>query len=179
MILGGDEIGRSQNGNNNAYCQDNEISWFDWEAVDEELLQFTRGLIRMRAEHPVFRRRHWFEGVEIRGAPDISWFSPDGRDMTEEDWQTGFAKSLGVFLNGEGIGTPGPQGERIVDRSFVLLFNAHHAPLEFKLPQRLKRGWQKVLDTNVETLAEPLKEIDLHAPIVVAGRSIVVLRDTD
>jgi isoamylase len=179
MILGGDEMGRTQNGNNNAYCQDNEISWFDWEAVDEELLQFTRGLIRMRAQHPVFRRRRWFEGVQIRGAPDISWFSPDGRDMTEEDWRTGFAKSLGIFLNGEGIGSPGPQGERLVDRNFVLLFNAHHEPLEFKLPQSFARHWQKVLDTNVAVLPEPLEEIGANAAIAIVSRSVVVLRDTE
>ena len=102
MLLGGDEIGRTQRGNNNAYCQDNEISWYDWEHADEELLQFTRRLIRLRHRHPVFCRRRWFQGRPIHGTEvsDIGWFTPGGDEMTEEDWQAGFAKSLGVFLNG-------------------------------------------------------------------------------
>src|SRR5215213_5390875 len=95
MILGGDEIGRTQQGNNNAYCQDNEISWYDWENADLGLLEFTRWLVAFRREHPVFRRRHFFHGQAIRGLEDIAWLSPDGREMTDEDWDVGFAKSLG------------------------------------------------------------------------------------
>jgi hypothetical protein len=111
MLLGGDEIGRSQGGNNNGYCQDNEVSWFDWRAVDAELLDYTRRLIHHRLAHPVFRRRRWFEGAAIRGgAPDIAWFTPQGNEMSEQDWQAGFAKSLCIFLNGQAIRSPGPQG---------------------------------------------------------------------
>src|SRR5947199_6208125 len=152
MLLGGDEIGRTQGGNNNAYCQDNEISWYDWGRVDEELLAFTRELVRLRREHPTFRRRGWFLGRTIRGehgeAQDIGWFRPDGREMEEEDWRSGFAKSLGVYLNGEAIASLDARGERIVDVSFYVLFNAYHDRLAFRLPDGSWGGeWVKVLDT--------------------------------
>ena len=105
MLLGGDEIGRTQRGNNNAYCQDNEISWFDWEHVDEELLEFTRRLIHLQAGHPAFRRRRWFKGRPVRGAGvgDIAWFRPDGEEMVDEDWQQTHTKSFAVFLNGDAL----------------------------------------------------------------------------
>src|SRR4029079_14298566 len=107
MLCGGDEIGRTQGGNNNAYCQDDEISWYDWERADQGLLGFTRDLIRPRLEHPVFCRRRWFHGRAIRGTDvsDIGWFTPGGTEMSDEDWQAGLAKSLGVFLNGDAIQT--------------------------------------------------------------------------
>ena len=128
MLLGGDEFGRSQGGNNNAWCQDNEISWFDWEAVegDGELRAFTQRLIAMRAEHPVFRRRQYLHGTDEEGSglPDVWWFRPDGRRMTKVDWDDGGSRLLGMFLNGEEIVSPDEHGERIVDDSFVLLFNA-------------------------------------------------------
>ncbi len=151
MLLGGDEIGRTQRGNNNGYCQDNEISWYDWERTDKELVDFTSRLIALRKEHPVFRRRGWFQGRPIRGAgvSDIDWFRPDGEEMSEEDWQAGFTKSLAVFLNGEGLTAPDPRGSRIVDDSFIVLFNAHHEAVPFTLPVReWGRRWVKVLDTT-------------------------------
>ncbi|HSB53241.1 MAG TPA: alpha-amylase family glycosyl hydrolase, partial [Gemmatimonadales bacterium] len=179
MLLGGDEIGRTQGGNNNGYCQDNETSWFDWAGADQSLLEFTRRLIRFYKAHPVFRRRRWFQGRPIHGSrvSDIGWFSPDGRGMSEENWGAGFAKSLGVFLNGEGIATPGARGERVADESFYLLFNGHHEPLAFTLPARhWGRRWVTVLDT-----AEPLPQETDHAydagkAVQVEARSLVVLR---
>src|SRR5688572_30684141 len=122
MLLGGDEIGRTQGGNNNGYCQDNEISWFDWENADQMMLAYTRWLIGFRRDHPVFRRRRFFEGRPIKGVPDIGWFAPDGSEMSQDDWDKGFAKSLGVFLNGDAIASVDDQGEPVSDDSFLILF---------------------------------------------------------
>ncbi|MFL4972510.1 MAG: glycogen debranching protein GlgX, partial [Microvirga sp.] len=128
MLLGGDEFGRSQGGNNNAWCQDSEISWFDWEAMkgDGELLAFSRQLIALRNEHPVFRRRQFLHGTDEEGSglPDVWWFRPDGRRMTKVDWDDGGTRQLGMFLNGEEIVSTDERGRRIIDDSFVLLFNA-------------------------------------------------------
>jgi isoamylase len=151
MLLGGDEIGRSQQGNNNGYCQDNEISWYDWGNADEKLLQFTQRLIRFRHRHPVFCRRRWFQGRPIHGSQvsDIGWFTPNGGEMSDEDWGAGFAKSLGVFLNGQGIPTPNERGERVLDDSFYMMFNAHHEAVEFKLPEaKWGARWVEIVDTN-------------------------------
>jgi glycogen operon protein len=159
MLLGGDEMGRTQRGNNNAYCQDNEISWYDWGAVDESLLQFTRRLIRLRQRHPVLCRRRWFQGRAIHGSgvSDIGWFTPGGVEMSDEDWQAGFAKSLGVFLNGDAIPTPNERGERIVDDSFYVMFNAHHEAVTFTLPEE-KWGLRWVEMLNTHELAEQQSE---------------------
>jgi glycogen operon protein len=179
MLLGGDEIGRTQGGNNNGYCQDNEISWFDWAGADQSLLEFTRRLIRFYKAHPVFRRRRWFQGRPIRGSgvSDVGWFAPDGQEMSEEHWQSGFAKSLGVFLNGEGIASPGPRGERVTDDSFCLLFNAHHEPLPFTLPARdWGRRWVPVLETTEALPRETDRVYEAGQPVPVEARSLVVLR---
>jgi isoamylase len=179
MLLGGDELGRTQQGNNNAYCQDNELSWYDWNRVDEALREFTRQAIRLRREHPVFRRRRWFQGRPIHGGSvsDIGWFRSDGQEMSDDDWQTGFAKSLGVFLNGEGLTAPDREGNRIIDDSFLVLFNAHHEPLTFRLPDReWGRRWVTVLDTRDE---RPRADGPVHAAgadLKVEARSMVVLR---
>src|SRR5690349_20317249 len=149
MLLGGDEIGRSQRGNNNAYCQDNEISWFDWDHEDGGLLAFTQRLIAFRRAHPVFRRRHFFHGESLGAdAPDIGWFRPDGSQMRAEDWSSGFGKAIGVFFNGETIPSPDARGERVVDDSFLVPFNAHDEPLSFTMPAS-ERGarWLRMLDT--------------------------------
>jgi glycogen operon protein len=103
MLLGGDEIGRTQHGNNNAYCQDNELSWYDWEHVDADLLDFTRHVIALRREHPTFRRRRWFPGRPIRGALDIAWLRPDGTEMDDADWNAESSRSVGVLLDGAAI----------------------------------------------------------------------------
>jgi glycogen operon protein len=179
MLLGGDEMGRTQGGNNNAYCQDNEISWLDWETVDQDLLEFTARLIAFRREHPVFRRRRWFLGTRIRGegVRDIGWFRPDGELMSDEDWSRGFAKSLGVFLNGDAIPSLDPRGDRVTDDSFHVLFNAHYEALPFRLPNRPEWGerWKKVLDTSEPV---PREEGEIHeagSEVPVAARGVVVL----
>ncbi len=179
MLLGGDEIGRSQNGNNNGYCQDNEISWFDWESADKDLLEFTRQLIQLRKEHPVFHRRRWFQGRPIHGAQvtDIGWFTSDGSEMRQEDWNGGFAKALGIFLNGEGIQSLDSRGERVVDESFYVLFNAHHEPLQFTLPKRdWGDEWVVVLDTARSTPKAEEQRQKAGQEVPVESRSLKVLR---
>jgi glycogen operon protein len=179
MLLGGDEMGRTQRGNNNAYCQDNELSWYDWEHTDENLLEFTRHLIAFRKQHPVFRKRRWFQGepTDSSGIHDIGWFTPAGTEMSEEDWNTGFLKSLGVFLNGEGIAAPDSRGERIVDDSFYILFHSHHELMSFKLPPRAwGREWAKVLDTSEAHLEEEKQNYRASGEIWVQSRSLVVMR---
>ena len=177
MLLGGDEFGRTQQGNNNAYCQDNEISWYDWENVDEELLDFTQRLIQYLRDHPVFRQRRWFQGRPIHGSDeaDIAWFTMGGEQMEEEHWGEDYAKSLGVFLNGETIPNPNPKGEPVTDDSFYVIFNAHHEPLDFRLP-RASWGecWAKELDTAVGWLEG--ETMDAESAVTVDGRSMVVLR---
>ena len=149
MLLGGDELGRTQGGNNNAYAQDNEVSWYDWNSVDDEFLAFTRQLIALRATHPVFRRKHWFSGEPICGEiDDMIWFTPEGAEMTENDWAVGHARSLAVFLNGEAITATGSQGERLVDDSFLMLFNSNPEPVIFTLPTRFGTWeWHVEIDT--------------------------------
>ena len=176
MLLGGDEIGRSQKGNNNGYCQDNEISWFAWQSADHDLLEFTTKIIELRKQHPVFRRRRWFQGRPIHGVTDIGWFTPEGVEMEEEHWGEGFAKAVGVFLNGEAIDDPDPRGERIVDDSFYVLFNAHHEPLRFVLPkENWGKGWTVVVDT-AGTQAEEQGPHNAGEEVGVEARSLKVLR---
>jgi glycogen operon protein len=177
MLLGGDEMGRTQNGNNNAYCQDNEISWFDWEHRDGGLVAFTQRLIALRRDHPVLRRREYFQGRSLHGGgvDDIAWFSPEGSEMTDQDWNEGYAKSMAVFLNGDAIPSPDSRGDRIVDDTFLVLFNAHHEPIQFSLPeQRFGKRWIRALDT-ADTLAEG-DQLDANEKTMVAGRSLVLLR---
>jgi len=177
MLLGGDELGRTQRGNNNAYCQDNELSWHDWQAVDQELFEFVRELIRFRLRHPIFHRRRFFQGSPVRGTAmsDIAWFRPDGEQMTDEDWNVGFARSLAVYLNGRGIPDPDPRGRQILDDSFYLLFNAYEAPVEFVLPDGQWRAtWREVIRTSVGmTGTGPLLRAGTLVP--VEARELVVL----
>jgi glycogen operon protein len=178
MILGGDEIGRTQGGNNNAYCQDNEVSWYDWESVDEDFLGFCRRLIAYRAAHPVFRRRGWFQGRPIHGSgiKDIVWFTPEGEQMGEEHWGEAFAKCLQVFLNGETIPNPNPRGEPVVDDSFLVLWNAWHERLFFHLPaERWGAAWRKELDTATGFVEGP-DALPAGSALEVGARSLVVLR---
>lgn len=152
MLSGGDELGRSQGGNNNAYCQDNETSWYDWANVDDELLGFTRRLLQLRNDHPVFRRRHFFMGHQVMGSSldDIGWFRPDGLPMTPADWHVGHARALSIFLNGNALAPEGPTLERTVDSSFLLLCNASMDPLSFVVPVGLGGlTWRVVLDTAI------------------------------
>jgi isoamylase len=170
-LLSGDELGRTQQGNNNAYCQDNEISWINWADADEELLNFTQKLIQFRKNHPVFCRRRWFQGRQYRGVEDIAWFKPDGSEMQEENWQNDFAKSLGIYFNGHGIYWPGPKGEHIVDDSFYVIFNAHVEPLAYKLPEE-KYGdkWIKVLDTDQNSI----NDVEEGAEFFNAGNTLMI-----
>ena len=178
MLLGGDEIGRTQHGNNNAYCQDDEISWFDWEGADRGLLEFTRRVVQIARSHPVFQRRRWFKGRPLHGkdVADIAWLRPDGEQMSEQDWHTGFVKSLGLFLNGDGLRDLDDAGQRRRDRSFLLLFNAHHEPLRFALPPAsFGERWQVVVDTCTE-LGDNDAVAEAGAAVELQGRSMLVLR---
>jgi isoamylase len=179
MLLGGDELGRTQMGNNNAYCQDNQLTWFDWQIVDTAVLDFTRRLIALRKNHPSFTRRGWFQGRPLHGAgiEDIAWLTPGGTPMTDEDWSAGFAKSLMVFLNGSAIPGRGPRGERIVDDSFLLLFNAHAEPVDFTLDGTSgSRSWSVRVDTST-TQPPTNRPVEAGGQITVQGRSIMVLSD--
>jgi glycogen operon protein len=153
MLLSGDEAGHTQGGNNNTYCQDNDVSWIDWPNMDASMLDFTRRLIAFYREHPVFRRRGWFQGRPVRhykgdGLHDIAWFGVSGDEMNADDWDNANANTLGVFLNGEGIATPDDRGRRILDQSFYLMFNAHHEPAAFRLPnERWGKKWTLIMDT--------------------------------
>jgi glycogen operon protein len=177
MILGGDEMGRTQQGNNNAYCQDNELSWFDWDNVDGTMVAFTRRLIDLRRRHPVFRRRRYFQGTPLRGhdVTDLAWFRPDGTEMTDDDWDSGWARSIGVFLNGSAIPETDSMGQRIEDDTFLSVFNAHHEPIEFILPgERFGERWVKVLDTHdAFTEGDQLKGAE---PLLMEARSVVLFR---
>ena len=172
MLLGGDEIGRTQSGNNNAWCQDNRISWFDWESADEDLLTFTRRLIELRRAHPVFRRTKFFDG---RGEqlPDVWWMRPDGRRMTRKDWDNPDSRAIGVFLNGDELQAETRSGDEVRDDSFLLLFNAYFDDVTFRLPaRRLGLRWKLELKTG-------RFDADRTTPgseVVVEARSLVVLR---
>jgi glycogen operon protein len=184
ILLGGDEIGRTQRGNNNAYCQDNEVSWYDWEAVDFDLLNWTAGLIRLRREHPVFRRRGWFHGRPIHGseARDIAWFRPDGEEMSYEDWQQGFARSLAVFLNGDAIPGTDRRGEPVTDATFCLLFHAGDEPLAFRLPAGVGGSWTEVFDTGKPRFGEGTERGEVKRAgeaVEVVGRGVVLLRKAE
>ena len=180
MISHGDELGRTQHGNNNVYCQDNELSWIDWVHADADLIEFTRSVSALRAAHPVFRRRRFFSGLPVRrrgaeGLPDISWFAPDGSEMTEEDWETAFAKSVAAYLNGQGIPDLDVRGNRVTDDSFVLCFNAHHEPIEFTLPPaEFGAAWLPVIYTGAAV--EPQDTIAAGATVTVDARAVMVLR---
>jgi len=183
MICGGDEIGRTQHGNNNAYCQDNETSWYDWENVDDGLLAFVSRVVRFRREHPVFQRRRWFVGRPLRGVDvsDIGWFKTDGQPMTDDDWNAGFARTLGIFLNGKAITTPDVRGEPIVDDSFFILFNAHYEAMQFTLPTGpWGDRWVKVIDTD-KPIPDLRAQTQLRAgtEVRLEAYSMFVLRRVD
>jgi glycogen operon protein len=176
MVLAGDELGRTQKGNNNAYAQDNEISWFDWEDIDDDLLVFARRLIALRKEHPIFRQRRWFQGRPIRGSVDIAWFRSDGEEMSEEDFNTSHRRSLGMFLNGKAIQGRDLRGQSVRDDSFLVIMNANAEKIDWKLPSTLDFEWSVVVDTSGDlTEGIPLGDRSL----LVAERSTVVLTTPD
>jgi isoamylase len=182
MLLGGDEFGRTQNGNNNAYCQDNELSWFHWEKWDEKqkaLFEFTRRLIQLRHQHPVFRRPKFFQGRRIRGSEikDVMWFNPGGNEMSEKDWSLPLARCLGMMLSGDTIDVLGFQGEPIRDDTFLFLMNAHYETISFLLPGQENIEWQLLLDTATESgfLAEP-KSFPSGDELPVIDRGVCLLK---
>ncbi|MFD7296150.1 glycogen debranching protein GlgX [Streptomyces sp. NPDC059897] len=185
MLSHGDEFGRTQGGNNNAYCQDNEVAWVHWadpDAAPDPFLEFTRAMVRLRGGHPVFRRRRFFHGRPVEGThddlSDISWFTPEGEEMTQRDWGAAQARALSVFLNGNAISEPGPRGERIQDDSFLLLFNASPEPTHFVVPVDHGRQWQAVVDTALpEGLAAGEgPKVQAGDGITVQDRSLMVLQ---
>ncbi|MDB5250883.1 MAG: glycogen debranching protein [Flaviaesturariibacter sp.] len=179
MLVSGDELYKTQGGNNNAYCQDNEISWINWQEADEELLDFTRNLIHIYKSHPVFSRRRWFKGQPIKGVglEDINWFLPEGVEMNEDNWNQDFAKSLGVFLNGKALRTVTPQGEPETDDSFYVIFNAHSDAVPFRLPpQKYGNHWVKIIDTTVAAVGDGDRIYKDEDILEVGGRSVVLLK---
>ncbi|WP_372722519.1 glycogen debranching protein GlgX [Immundisolibacter sp.] len=184
MLVAGDEIGRSQGGNNNAYCQDNPISWIDWDlsAADQELLAFVQRIIQLRREHPVFHRRHFFQGKPIHGADikDIHWLKPDGTEMTEDEWDHDFARCLGVYLSGRSLTEHDQRGRPVRDNDFILLFNTHHDPLPFQLPE-LKSGssWQVLLDTHYHSGLVADGAYPGNIPYPLEARSLVLLTEQE
>jgi isoamylase len=179
MLLGGDELGRTQRGNNNAYCHDNEVSWFDWALDDRRrhLLEWTRRLIRMRTEHTVFRRTQFLTGESPLGSglPDSWWFRTDGRKMTRRDWGDGGLRTIGLFLNGEEIPARSPTGEAVVDASYVLVFNAHHEPATFLLPPR-RFGARWLLELSSAEPEANERIYPARSELEVEARSVAVLR---
>jgi glycogen operon protein len=178
MIVMGDEISRTQRGNNNAYCLDNEISWVDWSRVDNGLLEFTRRLIRLRDDHPVFRRRRWFHGRPIHGElADIGWLTPEGVPMAEEHWGEGQARTVGVFLNGAAIGPMEPKGLPVTDDSFYVIFNAHQESVAFTLPaEPWGRRWRQVFDTARGWTEPAESDLPSGERVLAEARSVVLLR---
>jgi glycogen operon protein len=180
MISAGDTIGRTQGGNNNAYCQDNEISWLDWELDDskKELLAFARRLATLRTEHPVFRRRHFFQGRRIRGSEleDLMWFRPDGQTMTESDWNAASTRAFAMRLGGDAMLEWDEQGRRVVDATLLLLFNASPDPVEFVVPRSAPEvGWRLVLSTSHPELEAGAFHVNGGEQIHTEGRSVLVL----
>ena len=181
MLLGGDEYGRTQYGNNNAYCQDDNISWIGWQRDKpaQQLLSYTQGLIKLRKDHPVFRRPKFFQGRKIRGqeVKDIMWFNPGGTEMNDDEWNAGFVHCLGMLLSGKTIDVRDEQGEPIVDDTFLVLFNASHEAQRFTLPGRIDVHWDLLLDT-VEDLGfvEPVRNYQAGQALKLADRSLCLLR---
>ena len=180
MLLAGDELGRTQNGNNNAYCQDNETSWIDWNPGPDErvLFDFVARVVRLRRGHPLFRRRHFFQGRPIRGKDikDIVWLSPDGREMNDEEWNNSFARSLGVYLSGEALQERDDRGRNIIDDNFLLLFNAHHEEIRFAIPDyHAGDDWEILLDTHFENGLPAVRSARSGSVYPLQGRSVVLL----
>lgn len=178
MLVAGDEFGRTQHGNNNAYCQDNEISWLNWDSIDKDLLRFSKKVIHLRHKHPVFRRYNWLVGQAAKGLDleDVVWFLPEGDQMTGENFDCDYAKSLALYLNGRGIRNAGEKGAQVIDDDFYLVFNAHYEGLQYKLPsEEYGKKWIKILDTDTEVKEEIVFEASQMVDI--AARSVVLFRN--
>lgn len=185
MISHGDELARTQGGNNNVYCQDNDIAWIDWAQMDADLVDFTAGLSALRAQHPAFRRRRFFDGHPVPGEKgaegnDIAWLTHTGEEMTDDDWGSGFGKTIMVFLNGHGIRDTDERGQPVTDQSFLMCFNGHDEDLEFAIPSSGDDlAWQLVVDTATGQSTQSLAPVPVGQTITVAARSMVVCREAD
>jgi glycogen operon protein len=178
MLLGGDELGRTQRGNNNAYCQDNEISWVDWSTIDETMLAFTERLIKLRHEQPVLRRRRFFSGTIGPGSrrKDIAWFTTDGKEMTDEEWFDSTLQSLGMLLNGDAIPDRGPRGERITGDTLLVLSHAHSDDTTWTLPTGWGERWEMLLDTAVPEEDAGARHFAAGETLPLTAHSLAVLR---
>jgi isoamylase len=179
MLVAGDEMSRTQKGNNNTYCQDNEISWINWETMDKDLMRFTSKLIKLRKEHAAFSRKNWFNGEAVTksGVADIAWFLPDGSEMSEDNWNHDFAKSVAIFLNGLGLHSVNAEGNKVIDDSFYIIFNAHDQPLSYKLPaNEYAKDWELLIDSHKNPNEEVKGKFKAEDTIQVEGRSVVLLQ---
>jgi glycogen operon protein len=181
MIAGGDEFSRSQRGNNNGYCQDNELTWYDWKLDDSRvrLMEFTRKLVKLRRTHPNLHRHKFFQDREIRNSVvrDIAWYGADGNEMPESAWTTEWTRSMGVMLNGKTLQASNEDGDPLQDDSFLILVNAFHEGVEFKLPA-VPNGspWRYLMDT--ENIDDPFKSAAvLGEKVILGGRSMMVFSD--
>ena len=182
MLLAGDEMGRTQLGSNNAYCQDNEISWIDWSMTPErsDLLAFVQRMLRIRREHQVFRRRNFFQGRQIRGreVKDVVWLSPEGREMNDEEWSQHFARCFGIYLAGDSLDETDKRGHPITDESFLILINAHHEEIEFRLPAfQGTSGWLVEVDTAHENGLRANGTFPGDSGYLMAGRTLVLMQE--
>ena len=184
MLAGGDEVARSQRGNNNCYCQDNELTWFDWDLDDsrKRLREFTSQLIQFRLSHPNLHRRKFFQDREIRKKDgntviqDIAWYNPDGNQVGDEVWNAGWNRSIGLLLNGRTLQVTDEEGKPVIDDTFLILVNASHEGVEFTLPPALAgSNWNQVIDT--ENIDEPFAKVVVDDKVIVGGRSLKLLSD--
>lgn len=181
MLLAGDEMGRTQNGNNNAYCQDNEISWVNWELDSDELefMEFVCRVIHLRKSHPVFRRRHYFQGRHIKGVnvKDILWLRPDGEEMTDKEWSMYQARCLGLLLHGDAIEEHDERGNRIHDNTYLFLLNANETPIAFRMPRQVGIArWCVEIDTcYVQGKRPDRRTFNTVESYPLQGRSIALL----
>jgi glycogen operon protein len=180
MLAAGDEIGKTQGGNNNAYAQDNGTSWLDWDLDDrrQAQLEFTRRLIALRARHPVLRRKKFYQGRQIRGSDvrDLTWLRPDGQQMTDDEWAAGWNRTLGLMLAGDALGDVDENGDLVVDDTLLLMLNAHTEPIEFRLPEHDGGQWEVLIDTS---RTDGIETGEAHVPgsaLRLPDRSLVLLR---
>jgi glycogen operon protein len=183
MIAHGDELGRTQRGNNNVYCQDNELAWVDWNLDDRQrdLLSFTQKVVALRRDHPLFRRRRFFKGDAHHGGisdvGEIAWFTPGGTPMEQEDWTNGHARAVAVFINGEAILAPDKRGQRVVDDSFLMIFNAHHENIDFTVPPAEYGSWWSLIVDTADDAGGGSETGETYSPgdvVNVRARSLIV-----
>jgi glycogen operon protein len=180
MLTAGDEMGRTQGGNNNAYAQDNEISWLDWDLDDgrRAQLEFTRRMIALRARHPVLRRRRFYQGRRIRGSDvcDLTWLRPDGQPMTDAEWAAGWNRAMGVMLAGDALGEVDEAGSLVVDDTLLLLLNAHTQPVDFTIPAHHGGSWEVLIDTAKSEGVEKGSSHAAGSVVTLSDRSLLLLR---